>query len=56
MAQTLTQVKNSASVLQLTVGRYLDTGTVAAITFTIGYKPLWVRVANLNASGDSIFE
>ena len=56
MAQTLTQVKNSASVLQLTVGRYLDTGTVAAITFTIGYKPLWVRVANLNASGDAMLE
>ena len=56
MAQTLTQVKNSASVLQLVVGRYLDTGTVAAIDFTTGFKPLWVRVANLNASGDAMVE
>lgn len=51
MAITSTQVKNSASVVQLAVGRYLDTGTVAAFTITTGFKPLLVRVVNVT-SGD----
>lgn len=56
MAITSTQVKNSASVLQLTVGRYLTSDTAAAFTITTGSKPLWVRVANLNASGYAMME
>lgn len=51
MAQTITAVKNSASVVQVAVGRYLDTGTVAAYTFTTGFKPLYVHVVN-NTSSD----
>jgi len=51
MAQTITAVKNSASVVQIAVGRYLDTGTVAAYTFTTGFKPLYVKVVN-NTSSD----
>lgn len=51
MAITSTQVKNSASVVQIAVGRYIDTGTAAAFTITTGFKPLWVRVMNVS-SGD----
>ncbi len=52
MAITSTQVKNSASVLQLSVGRYLDTGTAAAFSITTGFKPLVVVVRNVT-SGDT---
>ncbi len=51
MAITSTQVKNSASVVQVAVGRYLDTGTAAAFSITTGFKPLYVHVVN-NTSGD----
>lgn len=51
MAITSTSVKNSASVVQVAVGRYIDTGTVAAFTITTGFKPLYVRVVN-NTSSD----
>ena len=51
MAITSSQVKNSASVMQVAVGSYIDTGTVAAFTITTGFKPLWVRVVN-ETSGD----
>ena len=51
MAITSTQVKNSASVVQIAVGRYIDTGTVAAFTITTGFKPLFVEVMNCT-SGD----
>lgn len=52
MAITSTQVKNSASVVQIAVGRYLDTGTVAANDITIGFKPLYVQIVNLASGGD----
>ena len=51
MAITATQAKNSASVIQLTVGSYITSSTAAAFTITTGYKPLWVRVVN-ETSGD----
>lgn len=51
MAITATQVKNSASVMQTTVGSYITSSTAAAFTITLGYKPLWVRVIN-ETSGD----
>ena len=54
MAQTITQVKNSASVVQIAVGRYLDTGTVAAYTFTTGFRPLYVKVQNLASTGATL--
>lgn len=56
MAITSTQVKNSASVMQIAVGRYIDTGIVAAFTITTGFRPLYVKVVNLNASGDVTIE
>jgi len=51
MAITSTQVKNSASVVQLAVGSYITSSTAAAFTITTGFKPLWVRVVN-ETSGD----
>lgn len=50
MAITSTQVKNSASVVQIAVGRYLTDATAAAITITTGFKPLIVRVVNLDGT------
>ena len=48
MAVTSTQsnhhVRNEA------VGRYLDTGTAAAITITTGFQPRYVKVQNVAAS------
>jgi len=54
MAITSTQVKNSASVVQIAVGRYIDTGTVAAFDITTGFKPLYVKVVNLAATGSQV--
>lgn len=52
MTQTITQ-KEPTNVLRLATGRYLDTGTVAAYTFTLGFKPRYVKVVN-NTSGDQM--
>ncbi|KKN30966.1 hypothetical protein LCGC14_0828600 [marine sediment metagenome] len=51
MTITSTQSKNPASVFNMAVGRYLDTGTVAAFTLTVGFKARYVRIQNLNSSG-----
>lgn len=51
MAVTSTQSKVTASVTNIAVGRYLDTGTAAAFTITTGFQPRYVRVVNV-ASGD----
>jgi len=50
MAQTIT-TKLPENTLRLATGRYLDTGSVAAYTFTTGFKPRYVKVIN-NTSGD----
>jgi len=50
MAQTIT-TKAPLNTLRLATGRYLDTGTVAAYTFTLGFQPRYVRVIN-NTSSD----
>ena len=50
MAVTSTQVKNSASVVQVAVGRYLSSDTAAAFTITLGFKPLYVEVWNVTAA------
>ncbi len=53
MAITNTLVRNTASVMHIAVGRYIDTGTVAAFTITTGFKPLYVKVQNLAATGST---
>lgn len=54
MAQTIT-TKKPGVLAQVATGRYLDTGTVAAYTFTLGFKPRYVKVVNL-ASSSASFE
>jgi len=49
MAITSTQTMNPASVCNVAVGRYLDTGTVAAFTITCGFKPRYVKVSNVTS-------
>ena len=53
MAITESQSKNPASIANIAVGRYIDTGTVAAFTITLGFKPRWIRLINQNASSSS---
>ena len=52
MAQTIT-TKSPRALAQIATGRYLDTGTVAAYKFTLGFKPRYVRVINSAATGGS---
>jgi len=52
MSVTSTQTNNQ--IRQLTVGRYVDTGTAAAFVITLGYKPRYVKVQNLAATGATI--
>ena len=43
----ITQTKsNDAGVVHRALGRYIDTGTVAAFDLTTGFKPRYVRVIN----------
>lgn len=51
MAITSTQSKGSGSVCNIAVGRYITTGTAAAFTITTGFRPRYVRVQNLAATG-----
>ena len=53
MAITATQV-NPLNVTRLATGRYLDTGAAAAFTITVGFKPRYVKVANVGAGLASI--
>lgn len=52
MAQTITQV-NGDGIVRVATGRYLDTGTVAAYTVTVGFTPRYVGIFNLT-SGDQM--
>lgn len=53
MAVTQSQSKVPASVNNVAIGSYVDTGTAAAVTITCGFKPRYVRVMN-QTSGDLI--
>lgn len=50
MAQTITQ-KDALNTVRMATGRILDTGTVAAMTITLGFTPRYIRVVN-NTSND----
>jgi hypothetical protein len=52
MAQTITQ-SDGDGVSRVATGRYLDTGTVAAYTVTVGFTPKYVGVFNVT-SGDQM--
>lgn len=38
----------------MAVGRYVDTGTAAAITITIGFKARYIEVWNVTAAGTGL--
>jgi hypothetical protein len=50
MAQTITTASGDG-ITRVATGRYLDTGTVAAYTFSLGFQPRYVLVVNVT-SGD----
>ncbi len=56
MAVTQSQSKAPASVNNVAVGRYITSSTAAAFTLTTGFKPRYVKVQNLNASGYAAME
>jgi len=45
----ITSTQSSHHVRNIAVGRYLDTGTVAAFTITCGFEPRYVRVQNVTS-------
>lgn len=53
MAVTQSQTKGNG-VLNHAFGRYLDTGTAAAITITTGFKPRYVKVVNTTAASTGL--
>lgn len=53
MAVTSTQ-DNGNGVANVATGRYLDTGTAAAIVITCGFKPRYVKVVNVTAAGTGL--
>ena len=55
MAITSTQ-KSPGNMVRFATGRYLDTGAAAAFTITVGFKPRYVKVANLGATGLATIE
>lgn len=48
MAQTITQ-SDGDGVYRIATARYLDTGTVAAYTFTVGFTPKYVKFSNVTS-------
>lgn len=50
---TITSTQTQHQVRNVAVGRYLDTGTAAAFTIECGFKPRYVRVQNLAATGST---
>ena len=49
MAITSTQ-STAHGINNFAIGRFLDTGTVAATKITCGFQPRYVQVVNLTAS------
>jgi hypothetical protein len=56
MAVTQSQSVQPASVSNVAVGRYITSSTAAAFELTTGFKPRYVKVQNLNASGYAAME
>ena len=46
MSATSTQSMQPASVANIAVGSYIDTGTAAAFKITTGFQPRYVKVVN----------
>ena len=48
---TITSTQSQEEVRNVAVGRYLTDGTAAAFNITTGFKPRYVKVVNLAATG-----
>lgn len=48
MAVTSSQTKG-AGVVNIALGRYLEDATAAAFTITLGFKPRYVKVSNVDS-------
>jgi len=53
MTITSTQTPD-AGIVQRAVGRYISDGTAAAFKITCGFKPRYVKVVNLAATGSQV--
>jgi len=53
MAITSTQ-SYGKGIVNTAVGRYITTGTAAAFVITTGFKPRYVKVVNLAATGSQV--
>ena len=51
MTVTSTQT-HEGGVANIALGRYLDTGTAAAFTITVGFQPRYVHVSNQTPGAD----
>ena len=49
-----TSTQSAHQVRNIAVGRYIDTGTAAAFKITTGFKPRYVKVVNLAATGSQV--
>jgi len=54
MAITQDQSMHPASVANIAVGSYIDTGTAAAFKITTGFQPRYVKVVNVAATGSQV--
>lgn len=52
----ITSTQSEHQVRNTAVGRYIDTGTVAAFKITTGFKPRYVKVINTDGSGAVMME
>ena len=55
MAITQTQT-SPGNTTRVATGRYITSSTAAAFTITVGFKPRYVKVANLGATGLATME
>ncbi len=53
MTQTIT-TSSGDGVSRVATGRYLDTGTVAAIDIVCGFRPKYVKIQNLASTGATL--
>lgn len=51
---TVTSTQSAHQVRNVTVGRYISDATAAAFKITTGFKPRYVKVVNLAATGSQI--
>lgn len=48
---TATSTQTEHQIRNVTIGRYIDTAPAAGFTITLGYKPRYVKLQNLDSDG-----